>query len=157
METRRAFLGVAAAGAGAVFAGLTLDKRIAWAQPNDLVLEEITRDMRRLVEAMQTRGLTRDRFQAIIHNVRLHAVYSRASNHDDLVRREIQAAVDREGRSSLLYRMQFEALDEAVIVSPGKAGGFSCEPLKAACRNVAATRPLEPPSGWLLWLQSKLF
>ena len=44
-----------------------------------------------------------------------------------------------------------------VIVSPGKAGGFSCEPLKAACRNVAATRPLEPPSGWLLWLQSKLF
>ena len=114
METRRAFLGVAAAGAGAVFAGLTLDKRIAWAQPNDLVLEEITRDMRRLVEAMQTRGLTRDRFQAIIHNVRLHAVYSRASNHDDLVRREIQAAVDREGRSSLLYRMQFEALDEAL-------------------------------------------
>ena len=46
---------------------------------------------------------------------------------------------------------------DQVIVSPGKAGGFSCEPLKAACRNVAATRPLEPPSGWLLWLQSKLF
>ena len=37
-----------------------------------------------------------------------------------------------------------------VIVSPGKAGGFSCEPLKAACRDVAATRPLGPPYGWLL-------
>ena len=32
-----------------------------------------------------------------------------------------------------------------------------CEPLKAACRDVAATRPLEPPSGWLLWLQPELF
>ena len=51
----------------------------------------------------------------------------------------------------------YRILSPPVIVSPGKAGGFSCEPLKAACRNVAATRPLEPPSGWLLWLQSKLF
>ena len=109
METRRAFLRAAAAGGGAAFAGLALDKRVAWAQPNDLVLEQITRDMKRNVEAVQTRGLTRDRFQAIIHNVRLHATYSRASNHDDLVRREVQAAVDREGRSSFLYRMQFES------------------------------------------------
>ena len=35
-----------------------------------------------------------------------------------------------------------------VIVSPGKAGGFNCEPLKAAL-DVAATRPLGPPYGWL--------
>ena len=35
------------------------------------------------------------------------------------------------------------------MVSPGKAGGFNCEPLKAAL-DVAATRPLGPPSGWLL-------
>ncbi len=35
-----------------------------------------------------------------------------------------------------------------VMVSPGKAGGFSCEPLKAAL-DVAATRPLGPPYGWL--------
>ena len=39
------------------------------------------------------------------------------------------------------------ALDR-VIVSPGKAGGFNCEPLKAAL-DVAATRPLGPPYGWL--------
>ena len=36
----------------------------------------------------------------------------------------------------------------SVIVSPGKAGGFNCEPLKAAL-DVAATRPLGPPYGWL--------
>jgi len=35
-----------------------------------------------------------------------------------------------------------------VMVSPGKAGGFNCEPLKAAL-DVAATRPLGPPYGWL--------
>ena len=60
------------------------------------------------------------------------------------------AAAEEQSDSSREQQLQ-------VIVSPGKAGGFSCEPLKAACRNVAATRPLEPPSGWLLWLQSKLF
>ena len=43
---------------------------------------------------------------------------------------------------ALLAGLQF------VIVSPGKAGGFSCEPLKAAL-DVAATRPLGPPYGWL--------
>ncbi len=41
-----------------------------------------------------------------------------------------------------------ERLVKRVMVSPGKAGGFSCEPLKAAL-DVAATRPLGPPYGWL--------
>ena len=107
-RSRRAFIGTAmgaSLGIGGFAPRAGSGIMLAQSIPDTAALDQINADQERLFRSMVQDGITRERYQQAVSNLRLTAIDARTHDRDTVLKNGTAAVVNQVGRQAILSRM----------------------------------------------------